>query len=150
MNFNYRPITQTILHDPENGKIGNCFPAVLASILGCEIEDVPHFYNEPRDDIRKVETRIWQWLLSKGVNQIKFAFYGSPMETLKWMGQVNPSLTWVMSAVSPRNPEENHVVICDGGEFLWDPHPDRTFLKEARDGWTWIYVFAPCPEGAPS
>ena len=35
------PTTQTILHDPDNGKIGNCLSAVLASLLHLPIELVP-------------------------------------------------------------------------------------------------------------
>lgn len=41
------PTTQTILHDPANGMIGNCLSAVLASLLHLPIELVPTFNHHP-------------------------------------------------------------------------------------------------------
>jgi hypothetical protein len=37
------PVKQTVLHDPANGKVGNCFSAVLSSLLHIPIEDIPMF-----------------------------------------------------------------------------------------------------------
>ena len=39
-------VKQTIEHDPEKGNCGNCFSAVLASLLDIPIEDVPVFSGE--------------------------------------------------------------------------------------------------------
>ena len=39
-------VKQTIEHDPESGNWGNCFSAVLASLLDIPIEDVPVFCGE--------------------------------------------------------------------------------------------------------
>ena len=39
-------VKQTIEHDPESGNWGNCFSAVLASLLDIPIEDVPVFSGE--------------------------------------------------------------------------------------------------------
>lgn len=41
------PVHQTILHDPANGKHGNCMSAVLASLLHIPIETVPTFGQSP-------------------------------------------------------------------------------------------------------
>ena len=44
--------TQTILHDPDNGLLGNCMQAAIATVLGLGMEDVPHFaaIGDPDDD----------------------------------------------------------------------------------------------------
>ena len=36
-------IKQTVEHDPDNGKIGNCFSASLSSLLHLPIESIPTF-----------------------------------------------------------------------------------------------------------
>lgn len=53
-----KPTKQTVLHDPANGKHGNCLSAVLASLLHLPIEDVPVF-SEPHP---KWQQDLNEWL----------------------------------------------------------------------------------------
>lgn len=127
---------------------GNCYPAVIASILEMECEEVfqvqelydSDYWKEPFDD----------WLLERGF-VIKEAedfrvFHGdlwerryidtdnekgNPKDLTKyqWREQKRKELKdqfYFVSGISPRNPNINHITIWQNGLLVHDPHPDNT------------------------
>ena len=47
-------------------------------------------------------------------------------DIFRFMQSRNPSAFYLLSGFSPRG--TNHTVICCGGGYEWDPHPDGDFL----------------------
>lgn len=124
---------------------GNCYPAVIASILEMEVEDVfqvQEYYDEywkgPLDDW--LQERGWK---IKGADDFK-AFHqdlwlrqfidtegrnpdGLPGE--QWREIMRDELSdkyYFVAGTSPRNPDINHIVIYQNGKMVHDPHPDQT------------------------
>lgn len=102
------PVEQT---RTEKGK-GNCWPACIASILECPLENVP----DPADD----ETyggylrRVNEWLAPQGLRLRQFSFYRTDDK---------PPGYAILGADSPRG--GSHAVVILDGEIVWDPHPQR-------------------------
>lgn len=114
------PTTQTLLHDPENGVIGNCLSAVLASLLHLPIEEVPVF----------TEEKTWAkdmnaWLRQFGLAYIQFDS-GFP-QTLSDYGI--EGLHHEVAGPSPRRADTLHACVGFDCKFVFDPHPSRTGLK---------------------
>lgn len=115
------PTKQTILHDPENGQHGNCFSAVLASLLHLPIEDVPLFVDPDTwlDDTN-------EWLRQFGLaylvidGRIKGALGASGIEVL-WHEVSGETGRDVL-----------HSCVAKDGEVVFDPHPDDTGLSKIQ------------------
>lgn len=111
--------TQTILAGREDGVPGNCVQAAVATVLGLPIEAVPHFL-------------LWEhwnhalseWLMERG--------YGL---RCRFTSEI-PDERCIVAGRSPRG--ISHVCVAEGGEIIWDPHPDRTGLVAVDEAWTFI------------
>lgn len=103
--------TQTILHDDELGRSGNCTQAAIATLLDLPLESVPDFNNEtegPRE--------FWE-LVEAFFNGIGYEFYiGSGLHVYDGL--------YLASGPSPRGVQ--HMVVYKNGELFWDPHPSGT------------------------
>ena len=117
------PTTQTALHDPDNGVIGNCLSAVLASLLHLPIESVPLFVND--------ETWVKDlnaWLRRYGLAYIEFnrdfkqslAVYGIQ------------GLHHEVAGLSPRFADVLHSCVGLDCEMAFDPHPSRDGLTALK------------------
>ena len=116
-----RPTKQTILHDPENGKHGNCLSAVLASLLHVNIEDIPIF-TEPYP--------IWQQQLNAWLRPYGLA-YIQVSEFSKWCRDYGIEGCYhELGGTTERSVDISHACVGRDGEFLFDPHPDDTGLSE--------------------
>lgn len=114
------PTKQTVLHDPDNGKIGNCFSAVLASLLHLPIEEVPLF----------VDPDTWLQDLNKWLKQFGLAFMViSNLEDVL-NGHEIEGLWHEVSGKSSRSHDIFHSCIGYEGKVYFDPHPDSTGLHE--------------------
>lgn len=94
--------------------VGNCFQAVVASILELDLEDVPHFVDI---DVRGGQNWLEhtdEWLRHRGLE-------------LNWLykHEVPEDEYVVVHGLSPRG-NWSHVVVYLGGEMVHDPHPDGT------------------------
>lgn len=119
-----KPINQSILHDPEHGKNGDCWRACIASVLELPIEDVPHFGDMDDRKGRMVELQ----LLAKYGFTI-YSIYGDG-------GMANhPEILpedheyYFAIGPSPRDKNISHQVVCHNGKIVHDPHPDKTNLS---------------------
>lgn len=114
-------VTQTILHDPDNGAIGNCMQAAIASLLDLPLDDVPHFAAIEGDEWWS-EFLTWARDLGYEVFVIDGDF---------------PPIPLLLHGKSPRG--VSHLVVGIGSTVVWDPHPSRDGLTEIQGG----YVLCP-------
>jgi hypothetical protein len=114
------PTKQTILHDPENGQIGNCFSAVIASLLHIPIEEVPDFNAEGTWVVD-----LNAWLRPRGLCylslEVKGWGTGGVAEWLKSFGVVG--LHHEVAGPSPRFNDTFHACVGADGVLVFDPHP---------------------------
>lgn len=99
-------VTQTITVGDGSGRPGNCLQAAVASLLGLQLEEVPHF----------LETDDWSRSLTD--------FARARGWRIRYDDQ-SPTFGLVFGR-SPR--DEMHAVVYRDHHMAWDPHPDRTGL----------------------
>lgn len=116
------PVDQTRFGAPH----GNCWAACVASILGCDIDDVPPRVSENRYAF------WWQdylaWLRTRGLT----------MAIVEDEQFALDDVHRIASGMGPRG--LRHAVVWRGGEVAHDPHPSREGLAEPPDR---FYVFVP-------
>lgn len=125
------PHVQRHRHDPDNNVYGDCHRTAIACLLDLEPEEVPHFgqlFQEAKD---RGERPVWgeeveAWLNSRGLTQVDVVFSPDLDGMFNFMQQRNPLTYYLLGGTSPRG--SDHTVICRGGGFEWDPHPDGGFL----------------------
>ena len=92
----------------------DCFQACIASILGCNIENIPNCYD---NGIENFKNKWYEWEKDKPFHLIDMDLN---KDTMGWMKDI------VMIAVgkSPRG-DYNHCVIMKNNKIIHDPHPDN-------------------------
>lgn len=125
-----KPVDQLVLHDPANGKEGDCFRACLASIMELPIECIPNFAQET---VGKGSAAFWNaiydWLELTG-HSIKFLSFTDP--------EVEEGKYYIISGPSPRS--GHHAVVGLGKGIVHDPHPSRAGLKGEHSEWRWMEI----------
>jgi hypothetical protein len=118
--------TQTQVHDPANGKEGNCTQAVVASILGLDLDEVPDFNLLHKDDPHAGP--YWQhleeWFAERG-----WCFLIGP-------GDRSYETYYLAAGPSPRG--VSHFVVMRDGAVVHDPHPSRAGIE--RISHTWVLM----------
>lgn len=129
------PIDQTILHEPEKGRNGDCMRAMFASLFELPIEQVPHFLHDGCDS-NTFHQRINDWLRPMNLGYLPVGAC-SPT-TLAQYGIRG----WFHEAYgqSPRG-VQHACVACDG-EVVHDPHPTKTGLQSV-EGVGMLFVLDP-------
>lgn len=119
--------TQTILHGQFPNKEGNCTQAVIATILGLPLEEVPDFNN-----IHHTKPHSgWFWnhlrtfCLSKGYH---FQHMSGERSYPGLYLAAGPSLRGV-----------NHLVVMQNGTLFHDPHPSRAGIERVSS----TYILLP-------
>lgn len=144
---------QLFRHDPENGVYGDCHRTAIACLLDLKPEDVPHFYEQKVEAEKRGESYDWRAEVEKFLNSVGYTAadvsYGSTLSALlEYMENVNPRTYYLLGGTSPRG--VNHTVICRGGDFAWDPHPDREFINAPLDnGYFEVTFILPLSMKAP-
>lgn len=116
-------VKQTILHDPENDKHGNCFSAVLASLLHVPIDDVPVF-SAPYP---KWQQEVNAWLRQFGLAYIQIGGFD------EWCAEIGISgCHHEIAGPTLRSNDVLHACVAVDGVSVFDPHPDDTGLTEAQ------------------
>lgn len=131
-----KPVDQEFAHDPENGLIGDCWRACLASLLERPISCVPHFLAMYPDDEER-HTAIQAFLMEHGyfhieITRFDFAAHG------------NSAGYHMIYGPSPRFPNIQHAVIGKDGVPVFDPHPSRTMLAGNPEDWTFGFLVSTC------
>ena len=110
------PVNQTVLHDPENGKEGNCFSAVLASLLHLPIDKVPTFQSE--DWNRQVN----DFLRPYGLAYLQFS--ATSIQEYFDANAVQ-GCYHELAGKTTRHLDVLHSVAALNGAVVHDPHPDH-------------------------
>lgn len=116
------PVNQTILHDPENGKHGNCMTAVVASLLHLDVNEVPAF-TDPEHWIRDLN----QFLKPYGL-----AYITLPLsECLSVFSTDNVKGCYhEIAGFTERSETVLHATCGIDGVVVHDPHPGNNGLKQ--------------------
>jgi hypothetical protein len=115
-----KPVDQTLLHDPANGVHGDCFRAVVASLLELPIESVPHFAAD-FPEAYTAHKRINAWLRPFGLAYINLGVTGRFLDSVGIAG-----LHHELQGDSPRGHNAGHCVVAVDCQAVHDPHPDRS------------------------
>lgn len=125
------PTKQTVLHDPANGKHGNCFSAVLASLLHLPIEDVPVF-SSPAP---KWQQELNAWLRPFGLAYMQIGTFD------EWCADLNISGCYCeVGGKTNRHADVSHACVGRDGMPILDPHPDDTGLTEVEASGVFIVL----------
>lgn len=127
---------QLFRHEPENGIYGDCHRTAIACLLDLQPQDVPHFYDLQVQATQRGEKYEWRsevekFLNAKGFTQADISYASTLDDLFAYMGAVNPRTLYLLGGTSVRG--ANHTVICRGGGFEWDPHPDSNFVNGPLD-----------------
>ncbi len=121
---------QTVLHDPDGRRFGNCVRAAVASIMGLPIREVPPFEAGYWDDGFDWRKAVKSWAAK--VHGVHVQWFCGP-----------PPAGWAIAS-GPTARGTRHVVVCRDGRLWHDPHPDHKGLINA-DYWV---TFAPSARGS--
>ncbi len=113
----------TTLHDPP-ASVGDCWRVCIASILGMEPENVPHFAEMEGN----VAARTATWLEALGYGLVQIT---APQHVLAW---VSNAVVYIASGPSLGRGVP-HCVLSDGVDLIHDPHPSRAGLAEIKTVW---------------
>lgn len=114
---------QTILHDPANGKHGNCFSAVLASLLHIDISTVPVFKNP----------QTWRTELNVWLRQFGLA-YMSVKGFDEYASDNGIEGLWHETAgTTNRGNDVLHACVSKDCKVVFDPHPDGSGLANIEE-----------------
>jgi hypothetical protein len=112
------PVMQQTKHDPENGQVGDCFKACIASLLEItDYDSIPHFATYPK---AQWWDRFLDWMKSRGFK----VFVGEG-------GQSDPqryATYYIATGTSPRS--LLHSVIYSNGNLAHDPNPEGGGVKD--------------------
>lgn len=126
------PVYQNKFVDPTvplEGQRGNCFTAVLASLLELPLAAVPNFV-----EIDVLGGPNWWWLFHKYIE----SFYDG-RKIIKCFPKSPPSNKfYTIGGLSSRATEINpihHIVIFKNGKMVHDPHPNGGGLLTQETSW---------------
>lgn len=127
--------------ETDDGQIGDCLRAAVASVLGWEkMDDVPHFATYGFGCADDDETRHgWWWALIGWCASLDPPCEVREVKVDCWSDFLPPDIAYILSGPSPRGPW-NHVVVAANGEMIWDPHPSREGLAGPATG---AYIIRP-------
>lgn len=136
-----KKVTQTILHDKDPLRSGNCFAACVATALNRPLNTVPHFvewgqrmHNGKLRDEEDEDRKYWYTMF------LGFcAGAGVWPVTLDELREADAEEIVFVAGMSPRG--FRHQVLYKNGKMWHDPHPSRDGLTEP-DEW---FVLRPCP-----
>ncbi|MHB1953445.1 MAG: hypothetical protein ACYCOU_06810 [Sulfobacillus sp.] len=138
------PVDMLWVHDPENGIVGDCFRACIASILELPAVSVPHFgaidYASDNTTNQTFEylRELHDWLRPRGLAYMTQVWHGNPPEYFREIEPFGFDCYHILSGMSHRG--FMHAVVARNGLIVHDPHPSRAGLSEpSEDGY--IYGF---------
>jgi len=131
-----RLVDQSVMHDPANGKYGNCQSACLATILCVDIDSVPH----KNEDINGEEQdkMFNEWLASFGLMILHMDIQPDWFEwQRKYVGAGD--IYHFIFGMTERG--TYHSVVGKNGAVFHDPHPSKTGLLPQSETNSWRFVF---------
>lgn len=136
-----KPQEMEFLHDPENGVLGDCLRACVASVLEMDRAQVPHFValgvGDTDDEGMEWWDELSDWLNEQGLEAwyISEEFYDP-----KFLAHTSYGEVLVSGKTVRGDGKVQHVCVAEpDGSVLHDPHPSRAGLTSI-DGY---FLFAP-------
>jgi len=127
------PVDQQILHDPENGRFGDCQRACIASLLDLRPDDVPHFYEDG------TEITFWK-RLNSFLASIELVHLETQTINFR-LAQFREKADLYHMIYGQTERGTQHAVIGLNGDIIHDPHPSKAgFLESDRDNWTFAFL----------
>ena len=112
----------------ENGKVGDCWRCCVAAVLGLPSRDVPHFMADSGGRYDPFgECRTQDWLALRGYGIVGVAGRRSFVFHRTRDTPVPPLISCGPTVRSSRM-GQNHAVVTNGDELLYDPHPSNAGL----------------------
>lgn len=128
------------VHDPENGQIGDCHRACIASLLDLPILDVPHFFDYPIDKGGDKGNKACEdWLNQIGLTCVEIPMKADSLDDfLDFVGKYTGKSYYFIVAKSKGG--HNHCVIGHGNKIVHDPtYPgEHGIVGPTEGGWWWI------------
>lgn len=121
------PVDQTILHEPSEGRYGNCMQAMVASVLGVPIDAVPHFLHDGTQDGHEFSRRVNDFLRPFNLGYMEVT--ASARDYLDAVGL--RGLVHEASGQSARG--VSHACVAVDGAVVHDPHPTKAGLESVED-----------------
>jgi hypothetical protein len=115
------PVKQLILHDPANGKYGDCFRACVASLMEFPCEKVPHFFDKDDPDGWYM---FKQYCIRMGYEIFSVYDAHPPISYTDY---------YIATGHSPRFPDALHCTIYRRGILVHDPHPDNSGILDITE-----------------
>lgn len=122
-------VTQTILHDDPKRR-GNCLAACVATFLGIDLREVPHFIEFGEALNGESEHVAWLAMLCGFM-----AGRGRWIVDLDTLDQAEPDEVVFVAGPSPRG--VMHQVLYRNGVLWHDPHPSGAGLLEVKHVEAW-------------
>ena len=124
---------QLVPHDPDNRIYGDCYRATLATLLGLDTAQVPHFLHD-NCDARTFNTRVNEYLAQFGLVYMSFNAWDIP-QWKKDAGITMP-IYHEITDDSPRFSGTGHSVVGCDGKVFHDPHPTKLGLPKVTEART--------------
>lgn len=115
------PVDQQHLHTPTTP--GDCYSAVLATLLDLPLSAVPYFAAQHQHSPHAFYDAVETYLASQG-----YAVY--------YHATPAPGEYHILSGTSPRDPTLHHAVVARDGIIVHDPHPSRAGLSGDPRQWS--------------
>lgn len=143
-----RKVMQTV-----TGLGGNCEGAVLATLLGLELENIPSFWSESGKENPKCpiegglyQDRLNSFLKPFGYRSVSLGFNEPSEDSARWVQDISKGAIDVPLAVAGISPRGYmHSVIYLNGELWHDPHPEGGGVTACQ-----ICFILPIFTGAPA
>lgn len=136
------PQKQLNRHCPENGVFGDCHRTAIACLLDMRPEEVPNWSEKHWQDVDAWMRAEKEFLASKGLSSVTFAYNSDLESLLAAMGITNPSAFYMITGKSRNG--THHVVIAKGSEIVWDPAQDDSgIVGPCEDGLYWLDFLVP-------
>lgn len=134
MSKEYKSLVQ---HDPENGIWGDCYRVGIAWLLQIPPEDVPHFYENGPDNPEEACAQAKAFVREHGYELVVIAYEAKPATVMASISHYSPQARYLLTGLSGKYPDTNHVVCCKGTSIEVDP-TDSGINGPCTDGYTWI------------
>jgi hypothetical protein len=111
-----KKLTQTRLHNPSLTR-GNCYSTVIACFMDLESSEDVIQIQDIYDTVEDWQSELLMWVNNNG------------WDLGNLHNHLNDDSYYLVTGISPRNPNINHVCIYKNGKLWHDPHPDGTGIQ---------------------
>lgn len=134
-----KPQKQRFKHDPENGVYGDCHRTAIATVLGIDRDDVPHFGDgdPPAEEFFRREA---EFLKRFNLRTVVVPFGDKLQNVLDFAQHANGDTPYLLGGTSKTG--VHHTVVGRGNAIAHDPSTtDAGIVAPCKDGYYWLSFF---------